>query len=46
MVDKGRFRFISGANAAISRDMITTSEIIIGGDMAMIKELKFNVKML
>ena len=46
MVDKGRSLFLSGVNAAISGDMLTTSGIILGDDMKMIKELKFDVKML
>ncbi len=46
MVDKGRSLFLSGANAAISGDMLTTSGITIDDDMKMIKELKFDVKML
>jgi biotin synthase len=46
MPDKGRLLFLSGANAAISGDMLTTSGIILGDDMKMIKELKFDVKML
>ena len=46
IADKGRSLFLSGANAAISGDMLTTSGIIISDDMRMIKELKFEVKML
>ena len=46
LADKGRSLFISGANAAISGDMLTTSGIIISDDMRMIQELKFEVKML
>ena len=46
LADKGRSLFLSGANAAISGDMLTTSGIIISDDMRMIKELKFEVKML
>jgi biotin synthase len=45
MADKGRFLFLSGANAAISGDMLTTSGITIDDDMKMIKDLKFGVKM-
>src|SRR5271157_3804591 len=43
MADKGRVLFLSGANAAISGDMLTTSGITIADDMKMIKELKFDV---
>jgi len=46
IADKGRSRFLSGTNAAISGDMLTTSGIIIDDDMKMIKELKFDMKML
>jgi biotin synthase len=46
LADKGRSLFLSGANAAISGDMLTTSGIIITDDLRMIKELKFEVKML
>jgi biotin synthase len=46
IADKGRSLFLSGANAAISGDMLTTSGINISDDMGMIKELKFEVKML
>jgi len=46
IADKGRSLFLSGANAAISGDMLTTSGITIDDDMKMIKELKFEVKML
>ena len=46
IADKGRSLFLSGANAAISGDMLTTSGIIINDDMRMIQELKFEVKML
>jgi len=46
LADKGRSLFLSGANAAISGDVLTTSGIIISDDMRMIQELKFEVKML
>lgn len=41
--DKGRQAFLSGANAAISGDMLTTSGIHIKDDLAMLKELGFKV---
>jgi len=41
--DKGKACFLSGANAAISGDMLTTSGITIDEDMKMIKELGFKV---
>ena len=46
MADTGRLLFLSGANVAISGDMLTTSGIIIDDDIKMIKELKFDIKML
>lgn len=39
--DKGRKCFLSGANAAISGDMLTTSGITIEQDMKMLKELGY-----
>ena len=42
--DKGRSCFLSGANAAISGDMLTTSGISIDNDMKMLKELGYKVK--
>ncbi len=39
--DKGRSCFTSGANAAISGDMLTTSGITIDQDMKMLKELNY-----
>ncbi|SET02909.1 biotin synthase BioB [[Clostridium] polysaccharolyticum] len=39
--DKGRACFCSGANAAISGDMLTTQGITIEKDMAMLKELGY-----
>lgn len=41
--DKGKQAFLSGANAAISGDMLTTSGIHIKDDLAMLKELGFKV---
>ncbi|WMJ22440.1 biotin synthase BioB [Paludicola sp. MB14-C6] len=42
--DKGKRAFQSGANAAISGDMLTTSGISIQEDMAMLSQLGFEVK--
>lgn len=39
--DKGRLCFMSGANAAISGDMLTTQGITIEADMQMLKELGY-----
>ena len=39
--DKGRACFCSGANAAISGDMLTTSGITIETDMQMLRELGY-----
>ncbi|MDQ7095730.1 biotin synthase BioB [Desulfosporosinus sp. PR] len=44
--DKGRSLFCSGANAAISGDMLTTSGISINEDMRMLSELGFEVRKL
>lgn len=44
--DKGRELFLSGANAAISGDMLTTSGIDMNYDMRMIKELGFKISQL
>jgi biotin synthase len=41
--DKGRACFVSGANAAISGDMLTTAGISIVTDMKMLKELGYKV---
>lgn len=46
MADKGKAVFMSGANAAISGDMLTTSGISIDEDMILLKELSFEVKKL
>lgn len=45
LIDKGRKCFLSGANAAISGDMLTTSGISIETDMKMIKELRYEVEL-
>lgn len=42
--DKGRAAFCSGANAAISGDMLTTAGISIEQDMEMIENLGFEVR--
>ncbi|QHI72836.1 biotin synthase BioB [Aminipila terrae] len=44
--DKGRSVFASGANAAISGDMLTTSGISINYDINMIKDLGFKISKL
>ncbi|WP_053956842.1 biotin synthase BioB [Inediibacterium massiliense] len=44
--DKGKSVFKSGANAAISGDMLTTKGISIDEDMNMISELGFEVKII
>lgn len=46
LADKGKSLFISGANSAISGDMLTTSGISIDDDMAIIKDLGYKVGML
>lgn len=46
MNNKGKSIFLSGANAAISGDMLTTSGITIDEDMKMLNELDFKVKQL
>lgn len=43
--DKGRACFCSGANAAISGDMLTTSGITIETDMAMLRELGYEPRL-
>lgn len=45
LADKGKAVFQSGANAAISGDMLTTSGISISDDLAMLKELQFEAKL-
>ena len=42
--DKGRSCFLSGANAAISGDMLTTSGITVEKDLQMLKELGYQVR--
>lgn len=46
IADKGKAAFQSGANAAISGDMLTTAGISISDDMAMLNQLGFEVRML
>lgn len=46
MLDKGKSVFGSGANAAISGDILNTAGISIEQDMKMIKELNYEVKMI
>ena len=43
MADQGRKCFRSGANAAITGDMLTTAGITIQKDMEMLKELGYQV---
>lgn len=43
--DKGRSCFVSGANAAISGDMLTTAGITVETDMELLKELNYAVRM-
>ena len=43
--DQGRSCFQSGANAAISGDMLTTAGITTRTDMAMLKELGYEVRL-
>lgn len=45
MSDKGRSLFTSGANAAISGDMLTTQGITTKKDMQILKELGYEVKL-
>lgn len=42
--DKGKSCFTSGANAAISGDMLTTAGITTKTDMSLLKELEYEVK--
>lgn len=42
--DKGEQCFRSGANAAISGDMLTTAGITVAADMALVKELGYQVR--
>ena len=46
LADKGKAAFLSGANAAISGDMLTTSGITVETDLAMFKALGFEVRLL
>lgn len=43
--DKGRGCFLSGANAAISGDMLTTAGITVETDKKLLNELNYEVKM-
>ena len=45
MADKGRACFLSGANAAISGDMLTTSGISVAADRKLLKELGYEIRM-
>lgn len=45
LADKGRAAFRSGANAAISGDMLTTQGISISDDMAMLRSLGFRANL-
>ena len=45
LFDKGKSCFISGANAAISGDMLTTAGISMKTDMALLKELGYEAKL-
>lgn len=42
--DKGKTCFLSGANAAISGDMLTTAGITVKTDLQLLKELGYEVK--
>ena len=44
MPDKGSGCFRSGANAAISGDMLTTAGITVETDLKLLKELGYEVK--
>lgn len=44
MADKGKSVFLSGSNAAISGDMLTTSGITIDEDKEMLKSIGYNFK--
>ena len=45
MEDKGKKCFQSGANAAISGDMLTTAGITVESDMEMIRSLGYKVSL-
>jgi len=44
MADKGERCFQSGANAAISGDMLTTAGITVATDLALLKKLGYDVR--
>ena len=44
MDDKGRACFQSGANAAISGDMLTTAGITVEKDKRLLEELDYKIK--
>ena len=44
LADKGKSCFRSGANAAISGDMLTTAGITVATDMELLKELGYEVR--
>ena len=46
MADKGRSIFLSGANACITGDMLTTAGVHVDEDMLMIKELGYKAEMI
>ncbi len=46
LTDKGQMVFCSGANAAISGDMLTTAGISIKDDLDMLSQLSFDIKLL
>lgn len=46
LADKGRRCFASGANAAISGDMLTTAGISVAADKAMLEEIGYRAAML
>lgn len=43
LADKGRDCFLSGANAAISGDMLTTAGITVATDLLLLKKLEYEV---
>jgi biotin synthase len=45
MGDHGRRAFLSGANAAISGDMLTTAGVTIKEDIALIKEIGYEIRL-
>ena len=44
MSDKGKACFMSGANAAISGDMLTTAGITVDKDKKLLEELDYMIK--